>query len=134
MIYCLDTNVCIFLLKGVHPALARRFLACEPSQLFVPAIVVAELLLGCEKSNRPKEALRQVRAFLEPLRVWPFDQKAAEAYAVIRAALEKKGEPIGSEDLIIGATALAGGATLITNNTRKFQRVPGLRVEDWTKA
>ena len=96
MSYCLDTNICIFLLKGRHPGLARRVLACAPSQLSVPAMVVAE------------------------------------AYAVVRAALEKKGEPIGSEVLVIGATALAGGATLVTNNTREFRRIPGLRVEDWT--
>jgi len=132
--YCLDTNTCIYLLKDSFPKLSARYLALPPDRFAVPAMVVAELYFGAEKSDRAQLVRARLAAFLEPLNILPFDERAAMRYAETRAALEKAGIPIGPEDLVIGATALANACALITHNTREFGRIPGLLVEDWTRA
>ncbi|HMP76181.1 MAG TPA: type II toxin-antitoxin system VapC family toxin [Kiritimatiellia bacterium] len=134
MTYCLDTNTCIYLLKGSFPHLSARFLALPPDRFALPAMVVAELYFGAEKSDRAKLVRARLADFLAPLNILPFDEKAAIRHAETRAALEKAGIPIGPEDLVIGATALAHGCALVTHNTREFGRIPGLLVEDWTHA
>ena len=104
----------------------------DPDTIGIPSIVWAELLTGAAKSRRPDRTLEVVRRFVDPLRVVPFDASAAQHYARVRAELERAGEPIGPNDSIIAATALAAQATLVTRNGREFGRVVGLECEDWT--
>ncbi len=126
----LDTNICIYALKRNPSVVSERLLEHQPSQLALPSIVLGELLLGAKKSSK-KDMVVIVERFLRPFRVVPFDEAAARRYAAVRAELEVAGTPIGPSDLIIAATALHVGATLVTHNTREFARVRGLELEDW---
>jgi len=128
----LDTNICIYFLQGRKPQLKRKFQLFKPGDIKIPSIVKAELLLGAEKSERREFNLAKINEFLFPFTIIPFDTSAAEEYAAIRSALEKKGATIGANDYIIAATVLADNGLLVTNNTREFRRVPQLKVEDWT--
>jgi tRNA(fMet)-specific endonuclease VapC len=130
--YFLDTDICIFALRGDHPGLVDEFRSRKPGTIKVPAIVAAELMLGAKKSSNTT-AQKAVAALLEPLEIAPFDEHAAEVYAAIRDELEKKGTLIGPNDLIIAATAASRRGTLVTHNVREFKRVPGLKVQDWIK-
>ncbi len=128
----LDTNICIYFLQGRKPQLKRKFQLFKPGDIKIPSIVKAELLLGAEKSERREFNLAKINEFLFPFTIIPFDTSAAEEYAAIRSALEKKGATIGANDYIIAATVLADNGLLVTNNTCEFRRVPQLKVEDWT--
>jgi tRNA(fMet)-specific endonuclease VapC len=105
----------------------------SPADVKVATIVEAELLYGAAKSSEPKRTRSIVEAFLHPFERVPFGKEAAEHYAAIRAALEKRGKPIGPNDLILAATVLAGGGTLVTHDIREFRRVPRLSIEDWAR-
>ena len=131
-LYLLDTNICIYVLNGRAPAAAKRLLETPLDQIGTTAATSAELRYGAARSARPAENLARVEAFLAPLEVVPFDDAAARAFGPLKAELASKGELIGPMDLLIAATALAHGATVVTNNTREFRRIRGLAVEDWT--
>jgi len=129
----LDTDICIFALRGQHPQLIDAFRALTPDRIRIPAIVAGELWLGARKSASPSTAQKAVAAFLAPYEIVPFDAHTAEVYADIREELESKGTPIGPNDLLIAATALAHRGVLVTHNTREFGRIQGLRMQDWTQ-
>lgn len=131
MKYLLDTNVCVRYLAGRNPALRVRLEAISPGELAVCAIVKAELRYGAYKSYRTQATIYSQDTLLNPLYSLPFDDAAAEIYGQIRTELERAGTPIGSNDLLIAAIALANHLTLVTHNTAEFCRVPGLIVEDW---
>lgn len=133
MIYCLDSNICVYATKNLYPSLTSKLELLPPELLAVPTIVKAELLYGAEKSERPQQARFGLERFLAPMTLLPFDDEATMHYARIRADLERAGKPIGPHDLIIAATALAHGAILVTNNVREFARVPALTIENWTQ-
>ncbi|MBE7422726.1 MAG: type II toxin-antitoxin system VapC family toxin [Zoogloeaceae bacterium] len=132
MRYMLDTNICIYLINKRPAKILDRFHRIEPGDIGVSSVTVAELAYGVVKSGseRNRSALE---GFLLPLEIADFDQKAAWKFAEIRSALERAGKPIGPYDLQIAAHALALGCTLVTNNLREFQRVTGLKVENWAK-
>jgi tRNA(fMet)-specific endonuclease VapC len=133
MIWALDTNIVVMALRrGTSQRVVKRFQQTDPGTIVVPEMVRAELLHGCLKSDRSEENLQAVGRFLAPYRRLPFGAKAAEHYAEIRATLERSGETIGPNDLVIAATVRAAGAILVTNNLREFQRVPELECEDWS--
>ncbi len=132
MTYCLDTNTCIYYLTGREPAVKERLLAHSPREILVPAIVEAELLYGAERSSRRDHNISAVREFLLPFSSGGFGRDAAQVYARIRADLERRGRPIGPNDLIIAAIAIASETTLVTHNVAEFNRVEELSVEDWT--
>ncbi|MBF0532671.1 MAG: type II toxin-antitoxin system VapC family toxin [Candidatus Omnitrophica bacterium] len=131
MIYFLDTDICIYFLRGDIPGLADVFRAQRPDQIKIPAIVAAELFLGGHKSRDPAKTQKAIAAFLEPFEIIPFDLSAAETYAQIRENLETQGNIIGPNDLLIAATALSRKGTLITRNLKEFSRVPLLKIQDW---
>jgi len=133
MKYCLDTNIIIYCLKGMHPAIVARLQTHRPDEILIPEIVRAELLFGAAKSQQKARTLAVIHAFLHPFECLPFAGDAVEHYADIRAYLETRGQSIGPNDLIIAATARASGASLVTHNTAEFERVAGLNIEDWTK-
>jgi tRNA(fMet)-specific endonuclease VapC len=110
-----------------------RLLDLSPDDIGVAMMTVAELWFGALKSTDPARGRALTDAFLRPLVLLPFEQDAAERYGHARLHLEARGTPIGERDLIIAATALAYGLTVVTNNVSEFGRVPGLDVEDWTK-
>jgi tRNA(fMet)-specific endonuclease VapC len=129
----LDTNICVYALKGRFPEIARHLAARTPSDIKIPSMVEAELFFGAEKSGRRERTLEILERFLSPFEIVPFCERAARHYARIRVQLESSGASIGPNDLVIAATSIANGATLITHNTAEFSRVHGLALEDWTE-
>jgi len=126
----LDTNICSYILRRHPVGMLQRFAVLTPSQMWLSAIVAAELRFGAAKlgSARFASAVEQWLAGFE-VRPWPLD--ATHHYARARATLERSGQPIGGMDLMIAAHALAEDSVLVTANTREFHRVPGLAVEAW---
>ncbi len=131
MSYLLDANACIRYLNGRSPQLRRRINATDRRQILLCSVVEAELYFGAAKSADPTKTLAKQLQFVARFRSLTFDSNAARAYGPIRAKLEQAGTPIGSNDLMIAAIAIANQATLVTRNTPEFQRVPGLLLEDW---
>jgi tRNA(fMet)-specific endonuclease VapC len=129
--FLLDTNVCIRVLNGSSPEVVAKLRELDPGDVVISAVVRAELVYGARKSRHVAANLRLVEAFCEPFLCLPFDAGSADAYGEIRADLERLGQPIGPNDFLIAASALAHSLTLVTHNTSEFARVPGLTVEDW---
>lgn len=100
--------------------------------IVIPAMTKAELLYGAEKSQRKEQNLEMINEFLMPFRIQGFNNDETSRYATIRAKLEKKGTPIGPNDMIIASIVLANNGVLITRNTKEFSRIDGLKIEDWT--
>lgn len=128
----IDTNICIYLIRQRPTKALKRFEEFEVGEIGVSVITVSELRYGAEKSPRPEQNRRALEQFLLPLEVVSFDYEATTSYGQIRATLQKQGKPIGPLDTLIAAHALSLGTILVTNNTREFERVSGLQIEDWT--
>ena len=131
MSFLLDTNICIYALKQDR-AVLERLLAERPIDVGLSVITEAELRTGAAKSASPARTTRLLENFLRPLSVLDFTSNDARAYADVRARLERAGTPIGPLDTLIAAQALSRQLTLVSNNTREFKRIPGLRLENWT--
>lgn len=131
MRYLLDTNICIYVIKQRPLRVMEKFRACDVGDIGVSSITVSELWYGVAKSQNQAANSKALRQFLLPLNVVSFDERAAEAYGEIRAALEQAGEPIGGMDLLIAAQAASLGISLVTNNEREFTRAPNLIIENW---
>ena len=131
MRYLLDTNICIYLIKKKPPAVFKRLESLPINQVGVSAITYAELEHGVSKSSFPEKNRMALIKFMAPMEILPFSDKVAKTYGQIRTFLEKKGMVIGALDLLIGAQALAEKLILVTNNVREFNRIPGLKVENW---
>lgn len=129
--FLLDTNVCIHLLNGTKPQILQNFKKSSPSQISVCSVVKAELLYGARNSMKVEDNLQLLNHFFSPLKSLPFDDKAAEEYGTMRADLNRQGQPIGPNDLLIASIAKAFNVVLVTNNTKEFSRVSGLRLVDW---
>lgn len=127
----LDTNICIYVMKHKPAAVAERLRGVKVGEVAISAIVLAELEHGVAKSRQRPRSAAALDAFLPFVRVLDWPAAAASSYAEIRAELERRGEIIGANDLMIAAHARYAGATLVTNNVREFARVPGLQVENW---
>ncbi|WP_085317903.1 type II toxin-antitoxin system tRNA(fMet)-specific endonuclease VapC [Derxia lacustris] len=128
--YLLDTNIVIHVIKR-RPPEVRELFNRQHGRMAISAITLAELMHGAEKSADPPRNLAVVDDFCSRLTVLPYGEKAAAHYGAIRAALELAGTPIGVNDLHIAAQARSEGLTLVTNNLREFERVPGLLSENW---
>ncbi len=131
MIYLLDTNTCIGYINRLSPAIYQHFLATSPDDACICDVVKFELYYGAYKGSRTAENLKSLSFFFADLTSLPFDGKAAQICGQIRTKLQKLGTPIGSYDLQIAAIALANSIILVTHNTREFERVRGLQLEDW---
>jgi len=130
--FLLDTNIVIFALRNRTPALRDR-LSSHYGRLAVSTVTVAELSFGAERSQDPARNRRAVEEFLPLVDVLSFSAAAAEHSGEIRAALARLGRPIGAYDVLIAGHARSMGLTVITNNVREFERVPGLLVDDWSE-
>lgn len=128
--YLLDTNVCIAWLKHV-PEVVRRVVMAGEERLFLCAPVKSELWFGACNSARPEENLARLSRLFALVPCLPFDDRAALQCGELRSHLKRLGTPIGPYDLQIAAIALTRGLVVVTHNTREFNRVPGLGVEDW---
>ena len=128
--YMLDTNICIYVINARPATVLARFRQERLGQIGISSVTAAELAFGVAKSGsaRNREALEML---LSPLEVLPFDASVIWHYGELRAGLERRGQPIGALDTMIAAHALASNTILVTNNTREFARVPGLRLENW---
>lgn len=133
MIFLLDTNTCIYLIKKRPPEVLRRFGEHTVGEIALSSVTAAELHFGAHKSQRPAQNLRALEQFLLPLTVVEFGHDAAAAYGRIRTVLEERGTPIGPLDTLIAAHAVSLSLTLVTNNVREFERVPELEVENWVE-
>jgi tRNA(fMet)-specific endonuclease VapC len=133
MIYLLDTNIIIYLLKNKPPEIARHLNALPPSvSVGMSFVTYAELLKGAERSTRRSLVLKQIKQLTQIIPAWfTLDESICQHYAHHFARLKEKGTPIGGNDLWIACHALAQDATVVTNNVREFERVEGLRIENW---
>ena len=132
MKYLLDTNICIYLMKGKYPALADKILSLKTENICISSITVYELEYGAAKSHWGSKTRQNMRLFLSPFNILPFTDKDAVAAGSIRAYLETHGKPIGAYDILIASQAMSGGMTVITHNIQEFSRIPNLKTADWT--
>lgn len=128
--YMLDTNIVIYVIKH-RPIELLEVFNRHAGQMCISAITLAELLHGVEKSAMPDHNLRQIEDFISRLEVLAYGGKAAAHYGEIRADLERKGTPIGVNDLHIAGHARSEALTLVSNNLREFKRVDALRLLNW---
>ena len=128
MKFLLDSNAVIAILRG-DPGFLERLCRHQPQDFGVPAIVAHELFYGAYKAQRRAQNLARVEAL--QFEVVEFDREDARQAGEIRAQLAASGTPIGPYDVLIAGQALARGLTLVTHNTREFERIPGLTCEDW---
>ena len=129
MTFALDTNTLSYYMRR-EGRVAARFQAQPPHRLALPSVVVYELNYGLRRVGR-RSALDALSKLVRTIAVIDFDLEAADHAARIRVELEARGTPISGADLLIAATARRHGCTLVTHNTREFERVPELALEDW---
>ncbi|PWM78915.1 MAG: VapC toxin family PIN domain ribonuclease [Phascolarctobacterium sp.] len=130
MKYMLDTNICIYAIKNKPEKVFYMLKEKMEDGICISAITLAELAHGVEKSAAREKNASALLRFLSILSVLPFDDLAAAEYGVICADLQRKGTPIG---MLIAAHAKTEGLILVTNNTREFKRVQGLKLENWAE-
>lgn len=135
-LYLLDTNICIFMLnqRGGFENIVQHLDGMCRADVGISAITVAELEFGVTASKKQNHNSKRLELFLLGFEILSFDRSSAAAYGPLRSVLQSQGTPIGPMDFLIAAHALALNATLVTNNIREFQRVPHLRLEDWSIA
>jgi tRNA(fMet)-specific endonuclease VapC len=128
--YMLDTNICIYVIKNRPVGLREQFNRLA-EQICISTITLAELYYGVEKSSRRIQNLQAVEQFVARLEALPFSSEAAAHYGQVRAELERAGQPAGPHDMLIAAHARSAGLIVVTNNLWEFDRISGLRVENW---
>jgi tRNA(fMet)-specific endonuclease VapC len=131
MIYLLDTDTCVFILKRRPSHVRERFQSLRRGQIGISAITFCELEFGIAKSQYKEKNQKNVREFVSYLEILDFPASAAEVFGKIRAGLQSAGTPIRSFDMLIAAHALHENLILVTNNTREFSRIPHLQLENW---
>jgi len=128
--YMLDTNIVIYTIKN-RPKQVREAFKQHENQMCISAVTFGELIYGAERSAQPERNLADVEGLVARLEVAPFEKHASEHFGQLRAELYRIGKPIGPYDMMIAGHARAMGLILVINNMKEFERVPGLRVENW---
>jgi len=128
--YLLDTNIVIYTLKNRPPQVRDRFTAND-GHMAISSVTLGELIFGAERSSQALADLRVIESLLAKIEVLPFEKPAAYHFGQIRAELMSAGRPIGPYDMMIAGHARSSGLILVTNNLREFERVPGIRLENW---
>jgi len=131
MKYLLDTNTCIRYLNGRSPAVVQRLNTIPETDVCVSSIVKFELRYGALRSEYVEKTVAQQKKFLNRYKSLPFDDAAHVHAAKTRADLARAGTPIGPYDLFIAAIGLANNLIVVTHNTAEFNRISGLKIEDW---
>lgn len=129
--YLLDTDICVYIHRRRPSQVLGRFQNLREGEAVISVITFGELLYGAAKSTKRIEALQSLEELKRLLHVLPMDEAVADAYGVIRANLESRGELIGNNDLWIAAHSLSAKLILVTNNEREFSRVRGLKIQNW---
>ena len=130
--YLLDTNICIYAIKGSFPELTNKLLTVHPNEICISSITVGELEYGAAKSRWGDRTRQILQSFLANFDILPFTEQDAILFGRLRVALAMAGTPIGAYDIMIAAQGVRRGLTVVTHNTKAFIRVPGLKLEDWT--
>jgi tRNA(fMet)-specific endonuclease VapC len=131
MLYMLDTNICSYILKN-HPATVRaQFNKVGSDALSISTVVLAELYYGAARHSKSVAIRKEIDNFASRLAIITWDEAAADHYGLIRSFLEKQGKPIGAMDMMIAAHARSLKATLVSNNARHFEKIPGLLIANW---
>jgi len=128
--YMLDTNIVVYTIKN-RPEQVRELFKAHQGQMGISSVTWGELVYGAERSSRPESNLADIEGMAARLEVLPFENKAADHFGQLRAELYKRGKPIGPYDMMIAGHARSLGLILVTNNIKEFERVPGLRLENW---
>ena len=131
MRYMLDTNICIYAIKNKPEQVFKNLKKHDPEEICISSVTYAELEYGVEKSKAIEKNRLALSLLLANIEIMDFDSLAAESYGKIRAGLEKRGTPIGPLDMMIAAHASSLGYCVVTNNTKEFERVKGLKLENW---
>ena len=131
MKYMLDTNICIYIIKEKPKKVIDKFCTLNIGDVCISSITLAELEYGVEKSDYKERNKLALTGFLSSIEILPFSDQAAAEYGKIRANLERQGNIIGAYDLMIGAHALSENITLVTNDTKEFNRIENLSLENW---
>ena len=131
MRYLLDTDICVYIMKDRPLPVRARMAKLHKTEAGMSVVSYLELSYGAWKSVRREDNLKKIEELRELISVLPLDLDVAHHFGRIRADLERQGTPIGSYDLMIAAHALSLDLTLVTNNTREFARIEGLRLENW---
>ena len=131
MLRFLDTDICVAFLRGSSTSVRDQLLRYPKSTMRLPAIVVAELYFGLEKTTSRRRHALAVQQFIGSFQIAPFALEAASQYGRIRALLESKGQPIGANDYAVAATVIAEKGILVTGNVREFKKIQGLNLENW---
>jgi len=132
MLYMLDTNICSYIIRNKPLSIKKKLEEIEKEHtVALSSIVVSELLYGAKKKDSPK-LINIVSNFIDNFVICDYSKISAQSYSIVRTKLEKKGQIIGANDLLIASHALGIGAILVTNNTREFKRVENLIIEDWS--
>jgi tRNA(fMet)-specific endonuclease VapC len=132
MEYLLDTNICIYIIKKKPAEVFEKFKNLTIGDVGISSITLAELQYGIEKSSNSEKNRDALEKFLTPIEIIDYGYEATVEYGKIRAELEKKGVPIGPLDMLIVFHAKSLDVILVTNNVREFERIAGLRIENWT--
>ena len=131
MRYMLDTNICIYVIKHKPETVFQKLQNINPEDVCISSVTYAELVHGVEKSAAVEKNRLALSMLLANMEILDFDVDAADCYGKIRAALEKKGTPIGPLDMMIAAHAQSLSYTVVTNNVKEFSRVSALKIENW---
>ncbi|MEW5817786.1 MAG: type II toxin-antitoxin system VapC family toxin [Spirochaetota bacterium] len=131
--YFLDTNTCVYFLNGKYESVKKKILSTPPNEISIPSIVKAELLLGAYKSQKRDSNVEKVEKFLEPFEIVSFGDMMTYEYAEIRHTSELRGMLIGPNDLFIASIVKFHEGVLVTNNTKEFQGIEGLIIENWVE-
>ena len=132
MAYLLDTDAVSDLVRHAYGHVAEHIAQAGNENVFTSIIVAAELRYGAVRKNSPNLSA-QVEAVLDEIEILPFESPADEHYAQLRSKLERAGQPISANDMLVAAHALALGHTLVTGNVREFSRIDGLSIENWLR-
>jgi len=128
--YMLNTNIVVYTIKN-RPEQVRKIFRQHENRMCISAVTKGELIYGAEKSSQPERNLIDIEGLIARLEVAPFEDHASEHFGQLRAELYRIGQPICPYDMMIAGHARAMGLILVTNNMKAFERVPGLRVENW---
>jgi tRNA(fMet)-specific endonuclease VapC len=129
--YLLDTNICIYIINRFPLKVKEKIDTIDRNEIKISSVSVAELEYGASKSQRRDSNRKVINQFLSSFEIIPFEAHDAEIFGIIRADLERRGENIGPYDRMLAAQAWSRGLVFVTNNTAEFERVTGLRLENW---
>ena len=130
--YLLDTNICIFLIKKKNPLLIEKLKNYYNKGIFISSLTLAELEYGVENSDHKEKNRLSLIEFLTIFEILNFEQKDTQSYGMIKSDLRKSGKMIGAIDALLAAQAISRNLIFVTNNTKEFERINNLRIEDWT--